>query len=96
MIETHLRRIQRDATGLATRLYLSTLRLNPDEPKVVKKVAERLRANGVEVMVQDDQSAHDAPDDGRSSQPGGRTRSRQDQPDSAGPADSDNSTVPAP
>ena len=39
--------------------------------------------------------AHDAPDDGRTSQPGAWTRGRQAQPGSAGPADSDNSTVPA-
>ena len=35
MLERHLRRIERDATGLAARLYLFTRRLEPDEPKIV-------------------------------------------------------------
>jgi len=35
VLEAHLRRIERDAAGLAARLYLFTRKHQPDEPKVV-------------------------------------------------------------
>lgn len=35
VLEAHLRRIERDASGLAARLYLFTRKHQPDEPKVV-------------------------------------------------------------
>lgn len=35
MIEAHLRRIERDASGLAMKLYLFTRKHEPEEPKVV-------------------------------------------------------------
>lgn len=35
VLEAHLRRIERDASGLAVRLYLFTRKHQPDEPKVV-------------------------------------------------------------
>ncbi|MBI5487050.1 MAG: DUF433 domain-containing protein [Deltaproteobacteria bacterium] len=49
MLETHLRRVERDATGLATRLYLFTRRVEPDEPRVV--VVDPLLGFGRPVLV---------------------------------------------
>jgi uncharacterized protein (DUF433 family) len=35
MLEAHLRRVDRDGTGLAARLYIFTRRVDPEEPRVV-------------------------------------------------------------
>jgi len=35
MLEAHLRRVEHDATGLATRLYPFTRKRLPDEPRVI-------------------------------------------------------------